>query len=426
MKCSHISILAFAFLLPGCDASDSSEHDESTDGGWKPLGESIEIVPSPQGEKDTGDQEGAETGGGDEGPMASKVESESGSLTQDESSSSEEGGSSESLDPEEAGEETGEATSEDDESEESTSDTGGETGEETGDDEDDFICDWEEYEAAEACRAAVRHRQDCSLIAKAELGGDYWALECKNQLDCNPDQMARMMWEQAECMAPCRDSNPDDYLKYLCGVEQHVTLRECMIEQPCGVDNPPENARRECSVKGQFYHTQCMKTGDLTVDLDWIVNPPTYECGVDEYTAAKSCESYYANEDNMIIANCERNERNYAIGEWRKLTGSQDDPPEEWLGCEVSRRCEWQARPANSLVCVSQCKNSHPEDALHQECMVERDTALEECIRGTRVGNTSEFENGIECTDNVSTNDSRLSTCRSKADFTYGQCKNNG
>ena len=407
MKCSHLSVLVFAISLPACDPSPDTLHDESTGSDdWGMADEKIAIAPLEEIE----DASSSETGRTVDPPEGQ--ESESTSLSQGDSSS-EEGSSSEtSSGDEETGDET---TGEGEETEESTTDTGDETG-----DIEEFNCDWDEYEAAETCRAAVRQPQDCSTLATAELEGDWPALECKIELDCKADQAARMMWEMAECMAPCRDSNPDEYLNYLCGAEQYIVIRECQVEQPCGVDNPIDDAKRECSTKGKFHHTQCMKTGELTEDPDWVVNPPTYECGVDEYTAAKSCESFYANKDNASIADCEKSSRNYARSEWTEQTGTE--APEEWIECELSRRCEWKAKPGNSLICASQCKNSHPENALHQECMVEKQVVLEECIRGTRIGSTSDFENGIECTDDASANNSRLSTCRSKADFAYGQC----
>ena len=98
MKCSRLSILAFAISLPACEPSSDTLHDESTSNGdWGMADENIAIAPLEEIEEEQGSSETGHTVEPTELPEGQ--ESESDSLSQDESSSSEEGSSLQESDP---------------------------------------------------------------------------------------------------------------------------------------------------------------------------------------------------------------------------------------------------------------------------------------------------------------------------------------
>lgn len=275
MKCSLLSILAFAVILPACDfGSHLSAPDGST--GVDDWGTGDIAIPLEE-------TEGEETDHTVESiDPTEEQELESGSLPQDESSASET--SSETGEDEESTD----AGSETDEGEDSTSDTSDETGEseestsdtgdETGDDEEST--GGKPWDIARACYAECKAHEDLDPIRAEQdaynempRGGDSNELTCARNV---VELRVRALFQQAaiDCRDECalwRWTDIDREIA-VCTHEEVVFLNACYAKYECKWPRQPGHMYDDsrCESVGRTVWNYCMDGWDPPEDTSAI------------------------------------------------------------------------------------------------------------------------------------------------------------
>ena len=257
----------------------------------------------------------------------------------------------------------------------------------TDDSDHDETCAPAEYQQALDCVDSIQVHQECRARAGVTFEGDHVGYGCDVHFNCDPHWNARRHWEYAECMKPCRDSHPEDYLRYLCAIEEHSYFRACLIWTDFECTDPAADLTSEhvgnCHTVAAFHRDQCLLAGHLSEVPEWALHPPERACDAAEFAEADECREHWQATGASQADLCEDTERPAIVRDWQVATGSDEDPPAEFVSCELTKRCDghYEQMFADEVAaCIAPCSGSHPGDMLDAECNVDALGVARECL----------------------------------------------